>query len=108
MIKTDRMNYLLDFYKGLLTDHQRSIAELHYYEDLSLSEITDHTQNSRAAVHETLKRVETLLEDYESKLHLVDNYLKRKALIEALTQLNNPNVSKIADALNDLDQKENL
>ena len=106
MIKTDRMNYLLDFYKDLLTDHQKEIAELHYYEDLSLSEITDHTQNSRAAVHETLKRVETLLEEYESKLHLVDKYLARKAHIDALRALNIQQVTQIAEKLDDLDQKE--
>jgi len=106
MIKTDRMNYLLDFYKELLTDHQKEIAELHYYEDLSLSEITDHTQNSRAAVHETLKAVQSKLEDYESKLHLVETYLKRKALIEDLRHLNIENVTPIAQALDDLDQKE--
>jgi uncharacterized protein len=106
MIKTDRMNYLLDFYKDLLTDHQKSIAELHYYEDLSLSEITDHTQNSRAAVHETLKRVETLLEAYESKLHLVEKYIQRKAHLDALRALNITQVTQIADQLDDLDQKE--
>ncbi len=106
MIKTDRMNYLLDFYKNLLTDHQKSIAELHFYEDLSLSEITDHTQNSRAAVHETLKRVESLLEEYESKLHLVEKYLKRKIYLEELRALKNEKVSHIAQAIDDLDQKE--
>jgi len=106
MIKTDRMNYLLDFYKTLLTDHQKAIAELHYYEDLSLSEITDHTQNSRAAVHETLQRVETLLEMYESKLHLVEKYILRKAYLDALCALNDEQVTKIAQAIDDLDQKE--
>jgi hypothetical protein len=106
MIKTDRMNYLLDFYKELLTDHQRSIAELHFYEDLSLSEITDHTQNSRAAVHESLKRVEQLLEEYESKLHLVEKYLLRKTQIDALRTLNNDIVTQIAQNIDDLDQKE--
>ncbi|NTW95003.1 MAG: YlxM family DNA-binding protein [Erysipelotrichaceae bacterium] len=106
MIKTDRMNYLLDFYKELLTDHQRSIAELHFYEDLSLSEITDHTQNSRAAVHESLKRVEQLLEEYESKLHLVEKYLLRKTQIDALRALNNDIVTQIAQNIDDLDQKE--
>jgi predicted DNA-binding protein YlxM (UPF0122 family) len=106
MIKTDRMNYLLDFYKELLTDHQRSTAELHFYEDLSLSEITDHTQNSRAAVHESLKRVEQLLEEYESKLHLVEKYLLRKTQIDALRALNNDIVTQIAQNIDDLDQKE--
>lgn len=106
MIKTDRMNYLLNFYKDLLTDHQKTIAELHFFEDLSLSEITDHTQNSRAAVHETLKRVETLLEEYESKLHLVEKYLQRKGHYDALRAINNEKVTLIANVLDDLDQKE--
>jgi predicted DNA-binding protein YlxM (UPF0122 family) len=103
MIKHDRINQLLDFYKPLLTEHQRTIAELHYAEDLSISEITEHAQSSRAAVHETLKRVEVVLEDYESALHLVEKHQKRHQLLLQLKQLNNPTVNDVVAKLDDLD-----
>ncbi len=103
MIKHDRINQLLDFYKPLLTEHQRTIAELHYAEDLSISEITEHTQSSRAAVHETLKRVEVVLEDYESALHLVEKHQQRHQLLLQLKQLNHFTVNDVVAKLDDLD-----
>lgn len=103
MIKHDRINALLDFYKPLLTPHQQAIAELHYAEDLSISEITEHTQNSRAAVHETLKRVETVLESYETALKLLEKHQQRKALHQRLSALNHPAVNDIVKQLDDLD-----
>jgi uncharacterized protein len=103
MIKNARINYLLDFYKPLLTLHQRTLAELHYADDLSITEITEHTQSSRAAVHETLKRVEAVLEEYESALKLVEKHLQRKALHLRLAQLNHPVVNDIVTQLDDLD-----
>ena len=103
MIKHDRINQLLDFYKPLLTPHQQAIAELHYAEDLSISEITEHTQSSRAAVHETLKRVETVLEDYETALQLAAKHQRRQTLLLHLKQLNHPTVNDIVTQLDDLD-----
>jgi predicted DNA-binding protein YlxM (UPF0122 family) len=103
MIKHDRINQLLDFYKPLLTQHQQAIAELHYAEDLSITEITEHTQSSRAAVHETLKRVETVLEDYETALQLVSKHQQRQTLLLQLKQLNHPTVNEIIAKLDDLD-----
>ena len=49
---------LLDFYSELLTDKQKDIMELYYYEDLSLSEIADHEKITRQGVHDTIKRSE--------------------------------------------------
>lgn len=103
MIKHARINYLLDFYKSLLTEHQRQLAELHFEEDLSITEITEHTQSSRAAVHETLKRVEILLETYETTLKLFDKHQRRKALYAQLTAVQHPTVNDIVSQLDDLE-----
>lgn len=61
---------LFDFYALLLTDKQRDLFTLYYEEDLSLAEIASAMDTSRQAVHSTLRRVESLLTDYENRLAL--------------------------------------
>lgn len=61
---------LFDFYAPLLTDKQRDLFTLYYEEDLSLAEIASAMDTSRQAVHSTLRRVESLLTDYENRLAL--------------------------------------
>ena len=103
MIKHARITYLLDFYRPLLTPHQQTLAALHYEEDLSITEITEHTQSSRAAVHETLKRVEAVLESYEEALKLFEKHQQRKALYAKLSAVNHPIVNDIVSQLDDLE-----
>lgn len=81
MDSTTRMNMLYDFYGSLLTDKQRTFMEMYYSEDWSLAEIAEHFQISRQAVHDQLKRTTTQLEEYESKLQLIDRFLAKKAVI---------------------------
>lgn len=80
-----QINWLLDFYGGMLTDRQRNTLELHYGDDLSLSEIADTLDITRQAVHDSLKRGEKLLCMYEEKLKLVDRYLSVSTKIESIT-----------------------
>ena len=47
---------LLDCYRGLLTEKQADIMSLHFEEDLSLAEITDHYDITRQAVLDNIKR----------------------------------------------------
>jgi len=84
--KTTRMNYLFDFYQELLTNKQRSYMELYYLEDYSLGEISDTFEVSRQAVYDNIRRTESMLEEYESKLHLYDRFLKRQKLLKQLKQ----------------------
>ena len=67
-----RFVMLLDCYGDLLTEHQRSIMELYYCEDLSLSEIGEPLGITRQAVRSIIKRTEALLSDYEDKLHFAE------------------------------------
>lgn len=76
-----RISLLLDFYGPLLTDKQYHSMLWHHEDDLSLGEIAEQLGVSRQAVHDNLQRAQTLLEQYEEKLHLVDQYEKREAVI---------------------------
>ena len=65
---------LLDYYGDLLTARQRECYDLHYNEDLSLSEIAEQFGISRQGIHDTLRRVDAGLEAYEAKLGLVRQF----------------------------------
>lgn len=86
--KLMRIAMLYDFYGALLTEKQRTYLEMHYLNDLSLSEIADEAGISRQAVHDILRRAEKILEQYESELKLVERNLKDVAdTQEALASL---------------------
>lgn len=102
--KTERMNDLLDWYEARLTDKQRLIMRLYYREDFSLSEIAEHTQSSRAAVHDSLQRSEKALEELESHLGIVNRYHMRLKYYEMLRALNNSEVNTIVNQLENCDE----
>ncbi len=74
-----RMAYLLDYYGALLTDKQRRIFEMHYLDDLSLSEIAEELGVTPQGVGDLLKRTGKILENYESKLHLLEKDVPEKS-----------------------------
>lgn len=81
-----RASLLYDFYGALLTEKQRSVMALYHEENLTLAEIADEYGISRQAVHDTLKKAEQALADYESKLNLVGKLARTE---DALTKLRN-------------------
>ncbi|MGE5654925.1 MAG: YlxM family DNA-binding protein [Bacillota bacterium] len=85
--KTERINWLLDFYGGTLTEHQRELVELYYSDDLSLGEIAEQAQISRQAVYDTLRRAVESLERWEEKLGMVARYRHHHTLLFELSQL---------------------
>lgn len=68
MAKELKFVMLLDCYGDLLTDHQRSIMEMYYCDDLSLAEIGQPMNITRQAVRSIIKRTEDILLNYEEKL----------------------------------------
>ena len=68
------VSLLYDFYGKLLTEKQRLVTELYHEENLSLSEIAKEFDISRQAVHDTLKKAEQALSEYEEKLGLVKRF----------------------------------
>ncbi len=63
-----RMSLLLDYYGELLTEKQRQCFDLHYNQDLSLSEIADATGVTRQGVHDALSRGRLQLISFEQTL----------------------------------------
>ena len=78
---------LYDFYGELLTEHQRNIYEDAVFNDMSLSEIAEVQGISRQGVHDLIKRCDKILQDYESKLHLVERFEKAKEKIGEIVAL---------------------
>ncbi|WP_079508403.1 putative DNA-binding protein [Mesobacillus jeotgali] len=85
--KTNRMNYLYDFYQALLTPKQSSYMALYYLDDYSLGEIAEEYDVSRQAVYDNIKRTEAMLEEYEEKLLLFDKFQKRSGLLSKVREL---------------------
>lgn len=95
--KTNRMNYLFDFYQSLLTPKQRGYMSLYYLDDYSLGEIAEEYGVSRQAVYDNIKRTEAILEDYEKKLLLFQKFQERSKLIKKIKEeLENEPISKTA------------
>lgn len=65
---------LLDFYGELLTDKQRECCDLHYNEDLSLSEIAAELGISRQGVWDNIRRAESAMLEIEEKTGLIRRF----------------------------------
>lgn len=74
MPKNLEISFLLDFYGDMLTDKQRDVVELYYNEDLSLAEIASHSGITRQGVRDSIKRAESQLLEYESRLKLAQRF----------------------------------
>lgn len=97
--KTQRVNLLMDCYLDLLTNKQKEYLKLYYQEDFSLSEIAEDLNVSRNAVYDNLKRAIALLEDYESKLHLLEKHRQRLELIGKIEKEQNISHNDLDDYL---------
>lgn len=85
---TVQRTMLFDFYGELLTDKQREYYDLHYNEDLSLSEIAEQTGVSRQAIWDIIRRAGQILDDMEAKTGLVRRFTaRREAMRELEAQL---------------------
>ena len=78
---------LYDFYGELLTQHQQHIYEDVVWNDMSLTEIAQDYGISRQAVHDMMKRINKILEDYESKLHLVAKFERAKEKVRTIRDI---------------------
>ena len=92
MEKRLEVSLLLDFYGPLLTEKQRDIMGLYFNDDLSLKEISEITNTSRQAIHDLIKRCNSLLLEYEKKLHLLEKSLEiqtsKQRIIKKISNLN--------------------
>jgi predicted DNA-binding protein YlxM (UPF0122 family) len=73
---------LLDFYGELLTEKQRECYDLHFNEDLSLSEIAEQSGISRQGVWDNIRRAEATLRELEEKTGLVRRVMELERELE--------------------------
>ena len=84
MDKILEQTLLYDFYGELLTGHQKQIYEDVVLNDYSFSEVAEEQGISRQGVHDLVKRCNKILQEYESKLHLVEKFVTIKEQIEEM------------------------
>ena len=77
MDRRDLLIILYDYYESLLNEKQKEHFSLYYFDNLSLSEISENLTVSRNAVHKSLKSIESLLLNYEENLKI---YKKTKEI----------------------------
>ena len=96
------LNFLLDFYGPLLTEHRRELMGLYCEEDLSLAEIADQMEITRQGVSDAVNKARKQLNDYEKKLGLVARHRamseRAQACLEALNEIDAE--GRNAEALN--------
>jgi len=106
MEKILEQTLLYDFYGELLTEHQKQIYEDVVLNDYSFSEVASERGISRQGVHDLIKRCNKILQEYESKLHLVEKFVEIKHQIEemkdSLQKAEQPDKEKLVNQLNDI------
>ena len=75
---------LYDYYKDLFNMKQQEYFEEYYFNNLSLSEISENMGISRNAIHKSIKLIEDKLLFYEDKLKL---YNRSKEISRLLTKV---------------------
>ncbi len=81
-MKNLNTSYLLDFYGNLFSEKQRSILEMYFWEDMSLSEIAAVSNMTRQGVYDNIKRGEKEISSLENKLRLKDRFLEISECID--------------------------
>lgn len=70
------MNSLYDLYGELLTPKQQKVFESYYFYNLSLSEIAENLEVSKAAVLDNLEHSKENLIKFENSIHLFEKISK--------------------------------
>ena len=74
MAKDLGMCLLIDTYSAVLTEKQRSVLQMYYFDDLSLAEIGELEGISRQGVRDSIKRGEDTILTLESQLHFAHKF----------------------------------
>lgn len=98
--KSIEINNLYDIYQNLLTEKQRTYFEEYYFDDFSITEISENRNVSRNAVHDLLKRTVAKLYDFETKLNQKQQNKKRQIIISKIKELNkDDDITNLIDEL---------
>ncbi len=84
MDKTIYLINLYDYYGDLLTDKQKDYFKDYYFDNLTLSEISENKNVSRNAAHKQIKDAENKLLHFEEILSQYKKALKIKEIIKKI------------------------
>lgn len=76
------LSILYDYYGILLTEKQRLYFEEYYFNNLTLSEMSENYGISRNAIHKNIKETSNKLLEYEEKLKLKKKSDQIRKLLE--------------------------
>ena len=85
--KTIRYTKLFNLYGSLLSDAQKEILSDYFFADLSISEISENRDISRAAVEDALSKGTKKLDYYEENLKSLAKQEKLRAKLEELERI---------------------
>ena len=90
-----RLCLLNDFYGSLLTTNQQKVLDLYLNFNTPLVEISQNLNISRQAVLDTIKKASKKLENFETKLGVLNKYLKQKEIVDNCSNENKSVLNKI-------------
>ena len=96
MDEQEKLVLLYDYYSELFNDKQKKYFEEYYFDNLSLSEISENEGLSRNAIHKTVKNVANKLYEYEDKLKL---YEKEEKIKKIINKINDKEIKKELEGL---------
>lgn len=88
---------LNDFYGSLLTENQQKVLDSYLNFNMPLVEISQNMNISRQAVLDTIKKAASKLEMLESKLGMLDKYLKQNELVENSKKVDKELITKLLE-----------
>ena len=97
--KTVRYNSLLHIYGSLLSKTQYAFADAYFSYDLSLSEIAEAHDVTRAAVEDAIKKALKKLDEYEKNLKVLKNNEQILSLIEKAKDLEGEEKIKVLEEI---------
>lgn len=107
-MKYDReyINQLMDAYSNLLTKHQKEILSEYFEEDLSMIEISENYNISKAAVSDIINRCISQLNNFEEKLSVVERNNQISSIIEEMRNKNIDILNEYAEKLENIDKEK--
>ena len=82
-----KVSQLYDFYSELLSQKQKQYLNDYFFNDLSLTEISENYEISKQAVSNNIKRTIIELEQFEEKLNLIKLNNERLFLLNEIRKL---------------------
>ena len=100
-----KVSQLYDFYSELLSQKQKQYLNDYFFNDLSLTEISENYEISKQAVSNNIKRTIIELEQLEEKLNLIKLNNERLFLLNEIRKLTDN--EEILDYIEQLSKLEN-